>query len=769
MPPVKFGFGQPVRRKEDDAFLRGAGRYIADLAPEGLCHAAVLRSPHAHARFQIKDADAARGMPGVRLVLTAEDIVELGSLPCTAGVPDREIAAPAYPILAKGEALHVGDCLAFVVADTLLEAQAAAEAIAVEWEALPCVVDARAALVDGAPRVASDRSGNLVYEIAIGDAQATRQAFASARHRVSLELVNQRLVANYLDTRGVIGEYDPERDRVTLTLSSQGGHAVRDMLCQHVLKIPAERMRVITPDVGGGFGTKLFPYREYALAAVAAKRLRLPVKWVAGRTEHFLGDAHGRDNLTIAELALDEEARFLALRVDTIANLGAYLSCYAPFIPYLGAGMLPGVYDIPVCHIRVRAAYTNTLPVDAYRGAGRPEAAYVIERLVDTAARDLGVAPDVLRKRNFIRARAMPYRTATGKRYDTGEFARHMAQAQAVADWKGFNKRLARSRKSGKLRGIGLATYIEACGGNGPENAKLRLEPDGGVTLLIGTQSTGQGHHTAYAQLVAEHLDLSPERVQVIQGDTDLVATGGGTGGSSSIPCGGASVAGAARKLAANLKKLAADALEASPGDLEIADGAVRIAGTDRAIAFAEIAKLPNLDRGLLGAQDVFVPPQETFPNGTHVAEVEIDAETGAVEIVDYVVVDDFGMTLNPLLLAGQVHGGSVQGIGQALMERTVYDPESGQLITASLMDYALPRAADVPAFRFETRNVRCRTNPLGVKGAGEAGAIGSCPAVMNAVVDALWRAFRIRHLDMPATPERIWAAVEEGRRIHTL
>src|SRR2546423_1221717 len=560
MQPTKFGFGQPVRRKEDEACLRGNGRYVADVAPDGLCHAAVLRSPHAHARFQIKDVIAARGMPGVLLVLTADDIGELGSLPCTVSLPGQKITVPPYPILASGEALHVGDCLAFVVADTRSQAQDAVEAIAVEWEPLPCVVDARA-----------------------------------------------------------------------------------------------------------------------ALAAVAAKRLGRPVKWVAERTEHFLGDAHGRDNLTVAQLALDEKARFLALDVDTIANLGAYLSCYAPFIPYLGAGMLPGVYDIPACHIRVRAAYTNTSPVDAYRGAGRPEAAYVIERLVDAAARHLGIAPDMLRKRNFIRPRAMPYTTATGKRYDSGEFAAHMAEAQARADWNGFGKRVARSKKAGKLRGLGLATYIEACGGNGPENAKLRLDPDGGVTVLIGTQSTGQGHHTAYAQLVADHLDLAPERVRILQGDTDAVATGAGTGGSSSIPCGGASVAGAARKLATNLKALAADALEASPGDLEIVGGEVRIAGTDRAISFAEIAKLPGADPERLGAEDVFVPPQETFPNGTHLAEVEIDPETGAVEIVDYVVVDDFGMTLNPLLLAGQVHGGSVQGIGQALMEQraTIPDPAS--------------------------------------------------------------------------------------------
>jgi aerobic carbon-monoxide dehydrogenase large subunit len=769
MPPVKFGFGQAMRRKEDEAFLRGTGRYIADVSPEGACHAAMLRSPHAHARFRITDVERARNMPGVRLVLTAREIAELGPLPCMAAVPGQAIEVPPYPILAQREVLHVGDCIAFVVADTVDQAQDAIEAISIEWEALPHVVDARAALADGAPPVAIGRERNLVYEATLGDSTATEKVFATAPHRVSLTLVNQRIVANYLDTRAVIGEYDAARDRVTLTLSSQGGHAVRDMLCAAVLKIPPENMRVITPDVGGGFGTKLFPYREYALAAVAAKRLRRPVKWVAARSEHFLGDAQGRDNLTTARLALDASGRFLALAVDTIANLGAYLSCYAPFIPWLGAGMLPGVYDIPVCHIRIRAAYTNTLPVDAYRGAGRPEAAYVIERLVDTAAHDLGINPDVLRRRNFIRARAMPYRTATGKNYDGGEFAAHMRRAQEVGDWAGFGKRRAQSRKAGKLRGIGLATYIEACGGNAPEKAGLRLEPDGTVSVLIGTQSTGQGHHTAYAQLVAEHLDIDPERVRIVQGDTDLIKTGAGTGGSSSIPCGGASVAGAAKKLAANLKKLAADALEASAADLEIAGAAVRVAGTDRAVSFADLAKLPGADPELLGAEDTFEPPQETFPNGTHVAEVEIDPDTGAVEIVNYVVVDDFGAALNPLLLAGQVHGGSVQGIGQALLERTVYDADSGQLVTASLTDYALPRASDAPAFVFETRNVPCKTNPLGVKGAGEAGAIGSCPAVMNAIVDALWRAFRIRHVDMPATPDRLWAAIEEGRRLHTL
>ncbi len=768
MEVPKFGFGHAVRRKEDDALVRGAGRYVADHAPEGALHAVVLRSPHAHARFRITEVAGARNMPGVALVLTAADTAKLGNLPCQGAIPDTKIAVPPYPILARDEVKHVGDAVAFVVADTLDDARDAVEAIAIEWEPLPHAIGAAAALAPGAPPVwpkAVSARGNLAFETELGDAEATARAFARAARTVSLTLVNQRLVANYLDTRGVVA--DCEGDRIVLTLSSQGSHSVRDVLCGDVLKIASDKMRVVTPDVGGGFGTKLFPYREYALAAFAAQRLKRPVKWVAERSEHFLGDAQGRDNVTTAKLALDAEGRFLALDIDLLADMGAYLSCYAPFIPFIGAGMSPGVYDIPICHVRVRGAFTNTVPVDAYRGAGRPEAAYAIERLVDVAAREIGLAPDALRGKNFIKA--MPYTTATGKAYDSGDFAGHLARAQEWADWKGFERRLAQSGAAGRLRGIGIATYIEACGNNGPDTARVRLDDDGGVTVLTGTQSTGQGHATAFAQIVADHLGLAPERVRTIQGDTDLIATGTGTGGSSSIPCGGASVAGASRKLAGLLREIAADALEAAASDLEIADGAVRVAGTDRAIAFADLARLATAQRRPLAAEDAFTPGEATYPNGTHLAEVEIDPETGATRILSYRVVDDFGTTLNPLLLAGQVHGGAVQGIGQALMENTVYDPASGQLVTASLLDYALPRAQDIPAFAFETRNVPCRTNPLGVKGAGEAGAIGSCPAVMNAILDALWRAYRIRHVDMPATPERLWAAIAEGRRVHTL
>ena len=757
MPAPKFGTGQPVRRKEDDALLRGAGRYVADHAPPGCLHAVVLRSPHAHARFHVTDAAKARAMPGVALVLTGADTAALGNLPCQGQVPGCTIDVPPYPILARDEVRHVGDATAFVVADTLDRARDAAETIVIDWEPLPAAIGATRALAPDAPKVWPH--GNLVFETRMGDAAATARAFVSAARTVSLSIVNQRLVANYLDTRGVVAEYDQAADRFTLTLSSQGSHLVRDVLCNDVLKIAPDRMRVVTPDVGGGFGTKLFTYREYALAAVAARSLKRPVKWISERSEHFLADTQGRDNHTSARLALD---------IDLVADLGAYLSTFAPFIPFIGAEMSPGLYDIKACSVRVRGVYTNTVPVDAYRGAGRPEAAYLIERLVDVAAHECDIAPDVIRRRNFIRRGAMPYRTATGKTYDSGDPAGHLARAQELAGWRAFHRRHAASRKAGRLRGIGIASYVEACGNNGPDTVTLRLDPDGAVTVLAGTQSTGQGHHTAFAQIIGDRLALPPERVRVVQGDTDLVATGTGTGGSSSIPCGGASLAGAADKLAKNLKELAAEALEASPSDLELADGAVRVAGTDRAIAFAELAQQTQAHRKLT-TEHAFAPSEATYPNGTHIAEVEVDPDTGATTILNYVVVDDFGVTLNPLLLAGQVHGGAAQGIGQALMEQAIYDETSGQILNASLMDYALPRADDTPAFTFETRNVPCRTNPLGVKGAGEAGAIGSCPAVMNAVVDALWRAYRIRHVDMPVTPPRLWGALAEGRRLHTM
>ena len=759
---MKFGFGQPLTRKEDGPLLCGAGRYVADVMLENALHAVVVRSPHAHAKFRVVGLSKVQAMPGVRLVLTAAEISELGPLPTPGVLPDVEIKIPVYPILAKDVVRHVGDAVAFVVADSIDAAKDAAEALEIEWNELPHVIGAVAALKPNAPKVWADRPGNLAFEAEAGDAPATKEAFAKAAKIVELTIVNQRLVTNYLDTRGVVAEYDGER--YTLTLGSQGSHIIRDIICG-VMKLPPDKMRVVTPDVGGGFGTKLFPYREYALAAVAAERLRKPVKWVCERSEHFLGDSHGRDNISTARLAVDDKGRFLALDLDIIADMGAYLSCYAPYIPWLGVGMATGSYDIPTAHIRLRAAYTNTVPVDAYRGAGRPEASYLIERVVDAAAHDLDIAPDTIRRKNLIKPKALPYKTPTGKIYDSGDFAGTLARAQELVDWDGFNKRVTQSRRNGRLRGIGIATYIEACGNNGPETAALTLDRDGGVTLLIGSQSTGQGHATSYAQLIAERLDLPPARVRVIQGDTDRIKSGAGTGGSSSIPVGGVSVDRASKKLASQIKEIAGDALEAAAGDLEIADGTVRVAGTDRMITFADLAAHPRGTPDKLRAAEEFSVEPPTYPNGTHIAEVEIDPDTGTTSIMRYVVVDDFGATLNPLLLAGQVHGGAVQGIGQALMEDTVYDSSSGQLLSASFMDYAMPRAEHAPDFVFETRNVPCKTNPLGVKGAGEAGAIGSCPAVMNAIVDALWRNHRIRHIDMPATPQRVWEVIERARK----
>jgi carbon-monoxide dehydrogenase large subunit len=768
MAPIKFGIGQSVLRKEDDALIRGKGRYTDDHAPLAAMHALVLRSPHAHAKFTI-NASHARALPGVATILTADEVKDLGGLPCLFNLEVDPFTGPPYPILAAGEVRHVGDALAFVVADTVDHARDAVEAIEVDWTPRPAAIGVVNAVKKGAPQVWPDQAGNVLFDVPIGDKKATEAAFAKAHAVAEISIVNPRIVTNFMETRAVVCEYDAKRDHLTLTIGSQGSHRLREILCGMVLKIPMEKMRVICPDVGGGFGTKLFPYREYALAAFAARELRKTVKWAADRADHFMGDAQGRDNVTTARMALAEDGKFLAMDVDLMGDMGAYLSTFGPYIPHGGAGMLPGLYDIQAFHCRVRTVFTHTVPVDAYRGAGRPEAAYVVERLVDAAARKLGMTPDAIRRKNFITPRAMPYKTATGKIYDSGDFTAHMKRAMEIANWKEFPKRAKAAKKKGLVRGIGLGTYVEVCGTMGEETANVALDPNGDVTILIGTQSSGQGHQTAYAQIVAEQFGLAPERVHIFQGDTDRIATGLGTGGSASIPTGGVSVERATRTLGTNLREIAADALETSAADLEISDGTVRIAGTDRAISFADLAKRPGVDPSKLNASATFTSADGTFPNGTHLAEVEIDPATGKIEIVNYIIVDDFGVTLNPLLLAGQVHGGAMQGIGQALMEQAVYDPKDGQLVTGTFMDYALPRAADGPAFVFETHNVPCKTNPLGVKGAGEAGAIGSCPAVVNAIIDGLWREYKIDHIDMPATAERVWIAIREHQRRHSL
>jgi carbon-monoxide dehydrogenase large subunit len=766
--PVKFGVGQSVLRKEDDALIRGNGRYTDDHAPPSAMHALMLRSPHAHAKFTI-DAGRARGLPGVAAILTADDVADLGDLPCLFNLEVNPFTGPPYPILAGGVVRHVGDAVAFVVADTIDRARDAIEAIEVKWTPLPAVTGVANAVKKGAAQVWPQHPGNILFDVPIGDKKATDEAFAKAHAVAEISIVNPRVVASFMETRAAVCEYDAKRDHLTLTIGSQGSHRLRDILCQNVLKIPVEKMRVICPDVGGGFGTKLFPYREYALLAVASRKLKKTIRWAADRAEHFMADAQGRDNVTSARMALAADGKFLGMDVDLMGDMGAYLSTFGPYIPHGGAGMLPGLYDIQAFHCRVRTVFTNTVPVDAYRGAGRPEAAYVIERLVDACARKLGMAPDAIRRRNFIAPKAMPYKTATGKIYDSGDFSAHMKRAMEIAEWKEFSKRARLAKKAGLVRGIGLASYVEVCGTMGEETANVRLDPNGDVTILIGTQSSGQGHQTAYAQLVGQQFGLPPERVHIHQGDTDEIATGLGTGGSASIPTGGVSVERATRQLGANLREIAAEALETSAGDLEIGEGVIRVAGTDRSIGFADLAKRPGVDPSKLNASATFTSADGTYPNGTHLAEVEIDPATGIVKIVNYVIVDDFGVTLNPLLLEGQVHGGAMQGIGQALMEQVVYSPSDGQLVTGTFMDYALPRAADGPSFVFETHNIPCKTNPLGVKGAGEAGAIGSCPAVVNAIIEGLWREYKIDHIDMPATAERVWIAIREHQRRHSL
>ena len=766
MKPTKFGVGQSVKRVEDIRLVSGRGNYASDAVDKAELKAVFLRSPYGHAKFRIDDVEAARAAPGVQAVYVASDFADLGDLPCLAPVANADgsnTPLKPYPIMAADEAHHVGDIVAMVVADTALQARDAAELISVTWEDLPAVTDMEAALRPDAPLVFTGAPGNVAYDTHIGDKQETDKAFAGAAHTVRIKIVNPRAVANYMEPRSAVGEYDAQSGRFLLNAGSQGVHILQGLIAK-ILKIGTANLRVVTQDVGGGFGTKNMLYREYPLVLEAARRLGRSVGWLADRSEHFVGDAQGRDNVTTAEMALDSEGRFLALRVDILGNLGGYLSMFAPYIPWLGASMATGCYHIDALHARVRGIYTHTVPVDAYRGAGRPEAAYVLERLVDACAHKLGLAPEELRARNFVKPDQMPYHTHTDRDYDVGDFEGAMRACLKKADQSGFKRRAEDARARGKIRGFGFASYIECTAWGEGEEGSVGLEQNGDFTVLIGTQSTGQGHETAYAQIVAQYLDVPIERIKVVQGDTDRIPTGNGTGGSRSIPIGAVMVSRASETLAGSLKELAADKLEAAVADLEIADGKVRIAGTDRAISYSEIASLPGAAAKLI-ATNSFVPPSATYPNGTHACEVEIDPDTGETTIVRYSVVDDFGFTLNPLLLAGQVHGGIAQGAGQALMERAVFD-DDGQLLTASFLDYCMPRADNLPEFDFETRNVPSTTNPMGLKGAGEAGSIGSTPAVMNAVGDALWRAYRVEHIDMPATPFAVYSAIR-GSSVH--
>jgi carbon-monoxide dehydrogenase large subunit len=768
----QFGIGQPVRRVEDRRFITGRGNYLDDINRRHQAYAFMLRSPHAHAAIRAVDTAAALSAPSVLAVYTGEDLARdgIGTIPCLSAVTNRDgspSAMPPYPAIARDRVRHVGDTVAMVVAESIAAARDAAELIAVDYEPLPAAVHTVHALGAGLPLVWDEVPGNLCFDWEVGDGAAVERAMTGARHRIACELVNNRIVVNSMEPRGALGEYDPGEDSYTLWSSTQGSHFIRNLLAESVFKIPENRIRVVTRDVGGGFGMKLFLYPEHILVLWAAKKLGRAVKWTPERSDAFLTDTQGRDNVTRLELALDDELRFLALDVEIVANMGAYLSNFAPEIPTAsGAVMHSGVYAIPAIHVGVKGVFTNTVPVDAYRGAGRPEAAYAVERLIDYAAHRLGVLPQELRRRNFIKPEAMPYQTALGLNYDSGEFARNMDQALAAADVAGFPPRRAGARARGRYRGLGHAVYIEQSGFPPDEFAELRFDPSGALTILMGTQSSGQGHQTAYTQLAVERLGIAPDKVRVVQGDTAAISFGRGTGGSRSIPVGGASLAQAADKLIAKGRHIAAHLFEAAEADVEFADGIFTVSGTDRRIGIEEVARAafnpaqqaPGVEPGFAETGH-FTPPQPTFPNGCHVCEVEIEPETGHIDIVRYLVVDDFGTVINPLLLRGQVQGGVAQGVGQAMLERTVFDPETGQLLTGSLTDYCLPRADDLPAIEFAFNVVPCRTNPLGVKGAGEAGAIGAPPALVNAVVDALSE-LGIEHLDMPLTPERVWAAI---------
>ncbi|MGA0562547.1 xanthine dehydrogenase family protein molybdopterin-binding subunit [Ancylobacter sp. VNQ12] len=761
---MKFGVGQPFRRVEDMRFITGTGRFTDDFRYEGELHAAVVRAPVAHGVLNGVDASIAREMDGVLAVYTADELVAdgIGSLPVIIVLDHAEggrMPLPAHTLLASGKVRYLGEPVAFVVATSARAALEAAEAVMLDIEDLPAVVEPASALAEGAPELFAEAPGNLALHWRLGDVEAADAALAASDRVVELALVNNRIVVSSMEPRNAIGLYDTESESFTLVTGSQGSHMIRDFMFEGVFGLPSAKLRVITPDVGGGFGMKAIPYPEQALVLYAARKLGRPVRWQSSRAEAFLSDTQGRDNQSTARLGLDAEGRFTALKVETLASAGGALSAFGVYCPTLsGPPMAPGVYDIPVVATDVRIAYTNNAPMDAYRGAGRPEAAYLIERIVDKAARELGLPPEELRARNMIAPEAMPHKTATGVSYDSGDFAHVMRSALDKADWHGFAGR--RNKDDGLLRGIGLGYYIERTGVPGKEGAAVEIGADGRVTVHVGTQSTGQGHETTYVQMTAEALGIDPARITVKTGDTDQpIPSAGGTVASRSMVHGGGALKLATGAVLAKASEAAAKHLEVDTRELEFDDGAFRVPGTNRHVGLLDIAAQVG---GLMGVGD-FEQLAGTFPNGAHVCEVAVDPETGAIRIERYTVVDDFGRTLNPLVLSGQIHGGIAQGIGQAMLERVVYDAESGQLLSGSFMDYGLPRADDLPFFSVATQNTPCTTNPLGIKGAGEAGAIGAPPAFVNAVIDAL-APLGITELDMPLTPSRVWEAITTAR-----
>ena len=777
--------GESVRRKEDYRFLTGAGQYTDDITMQAQSYAVFVRSPHAHAVIKSIDISAASSMPGVVRIFIGKDLEgKMGGLPCgwlinnPDGTPMNE---PPHPVLALGKVRHVGDQLAMVIADTLEQAKNAAEAVQVDYDVLPAVVDVRDAATG--PQLHDAAPNNKCYKWVLGDKANVDAAFANAAHVTKLDLINNRLVPNALEPRVAIGNYSRATEEYVLYVSNQNPHVERLLMTAFVLGLPEHKVRVIAPDVGGGFGSKIYLYAEDVALTWAAKEVNRSIKWTCERSESFLTDAHGRDHVSHAEMAMDKDGKFLGMRVHTHANLGAYLSTFSTAVPtILYATLLAGQYTCPQIYVEVDSWFTNTAPVDAYRGAGRPEATYLLERLVSRCGWELGLSQDEIRKRNFINS--WPYQTPVALQYDTGDYIGCMTKAQDMADVDGFPGRKAASAAKGLLRGIGYSSYIEACG-IAPSNiagalgaraglfecGEIRVHPTGSVTVFTGSHSHGQGHETTFAQVVAARLGVAVDAVDVVHGDTGRVPFGMGTYGSRSISVGGAAIMKALDKIETKAKKIAAHLMESSDADVEFANGEFTVKGTDKKVTFGQVAltayvphnyPLDKLEPGL-NETAFYDPTNFTFPAGTYICEVEIDPATGVTRVEKFTAVDDFGTIINPMIVEGQVHGGLVQGIGQALMENCVYDRETGQLLTGSFMDYAMPRADDFPDFKIGNICTPCTHNPLGTKGCGEAGAIGSPPAVINAVLDAL-HGLGVKEFDMPATPHRVWEAIQAAK-----
>jgi carbon-monoxide dehydrogenase large subunit len=776
------GIGAAVRRKEDFRFITGKGQYTDDVSRPGQTYIHFIRSPHAHAKIKSIDASAAKDMSGVVAILTGKQLADdkIGNLICGWAITSKDgtpMKMSAHPAIAADKANHVGDAVAVVIAETLGQAKDAAECVKIEYEVLPAVADPAKAQASGAPLIHDVAPNNTIYQWHLGDQKATEAAFNSANHITKLDIINNRLVPNAIEPRAAIGDYDTGSDSFTLWNTSQNPHVARLVIAAFVGMAPEHKLRVIAPDVGGGFGSKIFIYPEEVVCLWASKKVSRPVKWVSDRSEAFLTDAHGRDHVTHAEMAFDAEGKITGLRAKTIANLGAYMSTFSSSVPtYLYATLLSGQYGIPSIYCEVDAVYTNTVPVDAYRGAGRPEATYVVERLVEAGAREMNIDPADLRKRNFIKT--FPHQTPVIMAYDAGDYHASLKKAQELADVKGFGKRKRDSARNGKLRGLGYSTYIEACGiapsqavgslGAGVglwESAEVRVNPTGSVEVLTGSHAHGQGHETTFAQLVSERLGIPIENISIVHGDTDKVQFGMGTYGSRSGAVGMTAIVKALDKVEAKAKKVAAFMLEAAEGDIEFKDGKFTVAGTDKSAAWGDVALNAYIAHKFTGAElepglkegAFYDPTNFTFPAGCHICEVEIDQETGNTEIVAWTAVDDFGTIINPMIVEGQVHGGIAQGVGQALYEGTVYD-SNGQLVTGSYMDYAMPRADYLPSFKVDTTETKCPSNPLGIKGCGEAGAIAAPAAVMNAITDAVGT----ENIAMPATPATVWAALQK-------